>query len=295
MPANRSRTERWRDTLQQIYERGGGLEVAVDRRSRDAGPLREEVIEPPKDLLWRVKLLGLTDDKMRIESPGAMGAKVNLEVGTRLIGVMAVGQNRWMFHTTVQVLEPPQDPRRPGTVVISMPDRVERCTRRWQQRISTAELNLPSARCWPLIDPSSVVTAEVESRTRLHELRDSGKVDDRSVEEALDQLPSSGLEVGVGFRAVVQNIGGGGLGLKVPREDRSAVESSKLYWTRLDLRPVIPAPLDMTCRLAHTHSDHEQNIYCGMAFEFDLNPSHKMFVIEEIDRYMRHLIELQHE
>lgn len=294
MPANRSRTERWRDTLTQIYERGGGLEIAVDRRNREAGPLREEVLEPPKDLLWRVKMLGLTDDKIKVESPGTMGAKVNLEVGTRLIGVMAVGQNRWMFHTTVLELQQSPDPKRPGAVVISMPDRVERCTRRWQQRISTAELTLPNARCWPLLDPASAVAAEVASRTLVLELIESGRVAEGG-EEALDQLPSAGLEVGVGFRAQVANIGGGGLGLKVPREDRSAVESSKLYWTRLDLRPVIPAPLEMTCRLAHTHSDHEQNIYCGMAFEFDLNPSHRVFVVDQISRYMNHMINMQHE
>jgi hypothetical protein len=56
---------------------------------------------------------------------------------------------------------------------------------------------------------------------------------------------------------------------------------------------VIPAPLEMTCRLAHTHSDHEQNVYCGMAFEFDLNPSHKAFVVDQISRYMNHLINQQ--
>ena len=292
MPANRSRTERWRDTLQQIYERGGGLEMAVERRQRKEGELREEVLEPPKDLLWRVKLLGLTDDRIKVESPGTMGAKVNLEPGTRIIGVMAVGQNRWMFHTSVIGLEASRDAHRPGSVILSMPDRVERCTRRWQQRISTVELQLPNARCWSLTDPASSVAAEVASRTLVLELIESGRVAEGG-EDTLDQLPSAGLEVGVGFRATVQNIGGGGLGLKVPRDDRSAVESSKLYWTRLDLRPVIPAPLEMTCRLAHTHSDHEQNVYCGMAFEFDLNPSHKAFVVDQITRYMNHLINTQ--
>jgi len=292
VPANRSRTERWRDTLHQIHERGGGLEIAVDRRQKEDRPLRDEAIQPPRDLLWRVKLLGVTDDRLKIESPGTMGAKVNLEPGTRLVGVMAVGQNRWMFHTTVLELQPSSDTRRPGSVVVAMPDRVERATRRYQQRISTVELSLPNARCWPLLDPSSAVAAEVASRTLVQELIEADRVE-QGGEESLDRQPGSGLDIGVGFRAQVSNIGGGGLGLKVPREDRSAVESSKLYWTRLDLRPIIPAPLEMTCRLAHTHSDHEQNLYCGMAFEFDLNPSHRVFVVDQISRYMNHLINMQ--
>ncbi len=291
MPANRSRTERWRDTLRQIYERGGGLELAVDRRSRDEGPLRDEVLEPPKDLLWRVRLLAMTDSELKVESPGTMGATVALDAGTRLIGVMAVGSNRWMFHTSVLALDPGPD-RRPGSLRIEMPDRVERCTRRWQQRISTAELNLPSVRCWPLLDPASAVAAEVAGRTRILELIDKGRLDE-SGDEALDAPPGPGIDAGVGFRAVLSNIGGGGLGIRVAKEERSAVESSKLYWTRLDLRPIIPAPLELTCRLAHTHMDHEQNVYCGMAFEFDLNPSHKVFVVDQISRYMNHMVDAQ--
>ena len=38
MPANRSRTERWRECLDQIYERSGGLELSLDRHGMaDAG------------------------------------------------------------------------------------------------------------------------------------------------------------------------------------------------------------------------------------------------------------------
>jgi hypothetical protein len=292
LPANRSRTERWKDTLHQIYERGGGLEIAVERRERADGPLRDEVLEPPKDLLWRVKILGLSETEIRVESPGTMGASVNLEDGTRLIGVMAVGQNRWMFHTEVIRSEVSRDPRRPGVVVVKVPERVERCTRRWQQRISTVELKLAELRCWPLLDPSTAVAAEVASRSRILEMIDKGETDEGG-DESLDRLPQAGLDVGVGFRAVLSNIGGGGVGIKVPREDRSAVESSKLYWMRMDLRPHIPSPLELTCRLAHTHVDHEQNVYCGMAFEFDLNPSHKVFVVDQITRYMNHLINQQ--
>ncbi|MCA9299347.1 MAG: flagellar brake domain-containing protein, partial [Phycisphaerales bacterium] len=89
MPANRSRTERWRDGLQQIFERHGGIEISV--ASDDDQP----------DLIWRVRILRLTDDEIVVERPSAMGATFDLCEGTALVGGMVIGQNRWMFHTEV--------------------------------------------------------------------------------------------------------------------------------------------------------------------------------------------------
>ena len=68
MPANRSRTDRWKDSLHRIYERGGGLEFAIKHDQQDDGV---------KDLVWRVKLLHLTDKEMVIEHH-LMGRQIEL-------------------------------------------------------------------------------------------------------------------------------------------------------------------------------------------------------------------------
>ena len=57
------------------------------------------------------------------------------------------------------------------------------------------------------------------------------------------------------------------------------------WWLRVDLRPEIQAPVAVTARLAHTHIDSTQALYCGMAFEFSHNASQKDFVINLFARY----------
>jgi hypothetical protein len=168
-----------------------------------------------------------------------MGAKVNLEPGTRLIGVMAVGQNRWMFHTEVKSTADSPDPQASRVAWSSRcPIASSGAPDVGSSGSRPSNSNWPNARCWPLIDPASAVAAEVASRTHVLELIDIGQDVDEGGDEVLDRAAGRpGSMSASGFRATVQNIGGGGLGLKVPREDRSAVESSKLYWTRLDLRP----------------------------------------------------------
>jgi len=63
VPASRSRTERWRDCLHQIYERSGGLDVAIAGGREGA----------PSHLLWRVRVLGLSEAEIVVECPSAAG------------------------------------------------------------------------------------------------------------------------------------------------------------------------------------------------------------------------------
>ncbi|USN98186.1 MAG: hypothetical protein H6810_08340 [Phycisphaeraceae bacterium] len=288
MPAARRRGERWQDTLAQICERGGSIEITVDRRGgedfrTDPG---DDVRLPPPDLLWRVRVRETNDQRIVVDVPSALGRSIQINVGTRLVVVMSVGQNRWIFLS--KVTGATSGPG--GSLTLAVPERVERATRRAQQRVSTAQINLPAVRCWHLANPTTAVAAQAACRERIAALleqppaaRDIGAAGD------LDSLSDMAPDVGPGFKAELSNIGGGGVGLKIKSEDSALVESTRLYWTKLDLRPVIPAPLALIARLAHTHLDSQQNIYAGLAFEFGLDPNHRPFVADQIERYMRHV------
>jgi len=272
VPANRSRTDRWRQSLQKIYERGGGLEFAIDRHDSEDGI---------KDLVWRVRVLDLSDDEIVVEQPGAMGQSFMINNDIDLIGIMAVGQNKWMFKT--KVLGTTQNQTRSGTfpaLRLKMPEKVVRCMRRQADRTSIAHINLPSVECWKLIDPISAVPLEVANRIQVKDLVENGE--SAQVVDTPITLPS----VGPKFTARLANLGGGGVGLVVPKESRADIDSSKVFWMRLDLRPAIPVPIVMTAKLVHTHIDSQQNIYAGMAFDFGINNQHKDFVITQIARYI---------
>jgi hypothetical protein len=265
VPASRSRTERWRDCLQQVADRGGALEITLDQQSTPG--------EPVGSLIWRVPVIGLSETEIRVERPLALGKVIELQAGARLVVAMTIGQNRWMFRAVTL----PAPTGRP-CVRFAMPTQVERCPRRNFYRMSTAEITLPRVECWPLLEPASVVTAEAGCRTQIEESLKTG-----SPVRAGVVMP----EVGPRFRASLVNIGGGGAGLVLEPGDAAAVDRTRLFWMRVDLRPHIPAPLGVTARLAHTHIDSAQNVYAGMAFEFGFNPSYKDFVIEQIVRYAR--------
>lgn len=273
MPANRSRTERWRENLEKIAERGGGLEITIDHGN--TGEIR------PSDLLWRVRVLNVGDHEIICETPGALGERIAIAPGTPLLCVMSVGQNRWMFHS--EALGERRMPDGDRALRMRTPERVERCQRRTFDRISTASLSLPPVDCWPLVDPRSAATAEAANRVQIMDMHDAG------ITGTTTTSMFSEPEVGAQFHARLANIGGGGVGLEVNRRDASAVSATRLFWLKIDLRPIIPAPIGLTARLAHTHMDSGQNIYAGMAFEFGLNPSHKRFVIDQIGRYMREM------
>ena len=118
----------------------------------------------------------------------------------------------------------------------------------------------------------------VANRVQIEELlRNGGTVPGSDDQMA---LPS----VGPKFQAQLANLGGGGVGLVVPKEHRACIDSGKVFWIRMDLRPSIPAPMVLTAKLAHSHIDSQQNTYAGMAFEFGMNNQHKDFVIKQIAR-----------
>lgn len=288
MPAHRSRTEHWRDCLKQIHERGGALEISVDR-GQGLGA------QEGSDIVWRCKLLTLTDSTMVVEPPAAFGATISLKPGVSLVGGITIGQNRWMFHTRTLGYAG-NAPQNAGAsvmdrpLVLEMPTAVERCTRRSFYRISTANLQLPGVQCWPLLDPGSVGAAEAANRAQLNDLRRSAGVAGSG--NAGPGNDAEGLllpDVGPMFSASLLNLSGGGLGLLMPHSESAALGSRPFVWMRLDLRPQLAAPIAVTARVAHTHIDSGQNLYAGMAFDFSHNPSHRAFVIEVISQYVETL------
>ena len=128
MPANRSRTQRWRDVLDQIAQRGGAIELSVAPPELGKG---DEIT--PSDLIWRVRLAEVSDQALIVECPSAAGLSLSIDEGIPLVGAMTIGQNRWMFHTSVAGTK-----RMGGRpyLVLTEPQRVERCPRRAFNRIS---------------------------------------------------------------------------------------------------------------------------------------------------------------
>lgn len=284
MPASRSRTEHWRDCLRKVYERGGALEITVDRGlALDGGEG-----DRGSDLAWRVKIVHLRDDAIIVEPPAACGSTIPLSANIRLIAAMTVGQNRWMFHT--RTMGHTDGPRLAGgggrLLVLHMPDHVERCTRRGFYRTSTVDLRLPSVQCWPLMDPTSVVAAEAANRAQIRDLTTRGDIMDYELEDPDSiMLP----KVGPMFKANLLNISGGGLGLLLSPDEGRALDARPYIWLRVDLRPDIPAPIGVTTRLAHTHIDSAHNLYAGLAFDFTHNASHRQFVVDLFTEYAQRL------
>lgn len=296
MPANRSRTEHWRDNLTKVLERGGSLELTIapppssesasnghaDQQTKPATDQNTEShADDGHDVIWRVKLLQIRDDALLVEHPSAFGSTFKLRPGVELIGAMTIGQNRWMFHTRALTGLAGNT----NALALSLPERVERCTRRSFFRISTANVRLPRVQCWPLLNPNSVGAAESANRALIESLITSGNgpIPDR----ADDTRPESILlpEVGPMFQARLLNMSGGGLGLMVDRADMQTATMKPFWWLRVDLRPEIAAPVAVTARLAHTHIDSTQALYCGMAFEFSHSESQSDFIINLFSRY----------
>lgn len=287
MPASRSRTDRWRDCLDQVFERGGGLEISLARPQTTPGAPTSETAAAGADLVWRVRILKIDHDQIVLEAPNTLGRPVSLVSGTPLIGAMSIGQNRWMFRTSViEQFEVSQGraAQPMGVVRVQMPTGVERCSRRDFYRVSTAELNLPHVECWPLLDPTTVTSAEVANRALILDLERSPSPSIAGFESEVDAfcLP----EVGPRFMARLLNLGGGGAGLSIDRSESGPLERARLLWLRIDLRPHIPAPIGMTARIAHTHLDSMQHTYAGLAFDFSFNPSHREFIVSQISRYV---------
>jgi hypothetical protein len=292
MPASRSRTEHWKDCLAKIHERGGSLEISVARDGVWLPSHGEQMPQPGCDVVWRVKVIRISEQELIVEAPAAFGETVNLKPGIDLIGAMTIGQNRWMFHTRT-LADRPRLAARPGGpsyLSLAMPTNVERCTRRHFYRISTANLNLPDVQCWSLLDPSSVVAAEAANRASILDRLDR-RMRLAPGEAIPDETPESLLlpEVGPMFTSKLVNISGGGLGIRVNASDAAAAQLKPYLWMRVDLRPQIPAPVAVTVRTAHTHLDSTQSLYLGLAFDFAFNPDHRLFIVDQFQQYIDRL------
>lgn len=279
MPASRSRTERWRECLAQIEQRQGGIELTlpVERTGADV-----PVGARGKNLLWRVRLLRVADTELIVERPTALGHAIDLEPGLELVGVMAIGQNRWTFKTrTLGHMSLGGSGRPMMGLRLGAPEGVERCRRREHDRYSLGDLSMPPVQGWAVLDPTSVVAAEVACQATINEAREAAREGRPYAEPGL-VLP----EVGPGFTAQLTNIGGGGAGLVLPASESSGLDRGRVLYLRVDLMPHVPAPLGVTARIVHQHLDSGMNIHAGVCFDFSFNPGHKEFVSEQIRRYV---------
>ncbi len=279
MPANRSRTIEWRRCLQQLAQRQGGLEIAVSRDYAQG--------EDGRHLVWRVKLLQLTDEAMIVERPMTLGQTIRLELGIQMVVILSIGQNRWMFNT-VNLGETTHQTDRHTTVAanrLSLPVSVERCQRRNYYRVDTASLNLPEVDVWPLLDAKSVLIAE-----RMNELEFEAAQPGAEIQpsEGANSFDAEALmpDVGLKHPAILLNLGGGGIGLRFRQEDAQILSRHKLFWLRFRLPPELTTPICATAKLIHNHMELSQYTYAGMAFDFSFNPAHQRFVVNQICRYI---------
>jgi hypothetical protein len=268
MPAQRSRTAGWRHCLQQIRDRRGSIELAV-RPPGGGDGLRG-------DLLFRARVLGIDGDTIEVETPVSLGRPVEFAEGLELIAIMAIGQNRWMFHTECLV----HCGRNQPTLKLSAPRSVERCQRRRDYRIDTADLHLPDVRMWPLLDPASVVAAERLAAVDFqHELDGTLPVGGPAPLDD-DLRPVLGPE----HCGRIVNLGGGGLGLAVGVDDAGSIGRHATWWIRFELPPSVQTPIRAVARVAHRHLRADKSLYCGMCFDFSANPPHHDVVACQIMR-----------
>ena len=268
MPAHRSRTTGWRRCLQQLVDHKGSLQIAL----APSGPAG-------RDFVWRAKLISMNDNEILVEMPTAAGEPLPLVEGVKLLGIIAIGQNRWMFRTKCLGSLTYRANGRDGVgLKLEMPSAVERCQRRRDYRISTDTLALPEITAWPLLDPRSVVLPERMCQLRM-ERHIAGNTTPDAIEEK-DVMP----DVGPSFTATLVNIGGGGVGLQVPAGDGYGVGRHRLHWLRFPLPGTDGPPLCVTAKLMHWHLEAGGTTYMGMMFDFSFNPSHRRFVTQQITR-----------
>ncbi len=275
MPANRSRTTGWRRCLHQIFERNGSLEIAIARNYEEDNR--------GQHLIWRVRLLGLSETEVIVEQPMTLGQLIRINKGVEMVAIIAIGQNRWMFPTTNLGLHEQRlnNAKAVPAMRLVLPSEVERCQRRNYYRVETAALILPKVEIWPLLDPKSVVIAERANELQ-SEMPATGNQHAGDIYLADDVMP----ELGPKFTASLVNIGGGGVGLNVESEQASNLGSHKMYWIRIGLPPELENPIYATCKLVHSHMESNHSIYAGMSFDFSFNPSHQSFVADQICKYI---------
>lgn len=280
MPATRSRTANWHHSLQQLHERNGALEISLPAFADAGGDGQGH----GRNLIWRVRIVNLTEEEIIVELPSALGQEIRLQDGVELIAIVAIGQNRWMFKTTVlgSANARLNASHEINAMRLVMPTHVERCQRRQFYRVSTVGLTLPEVECYPLLDPLSVIVAETANRLEIQRLTD-GNIAGKITPDAPD--PDTRPQIGPLAKSLLVNIGGGGAGLLFEPDNRMLFERHRAFWIRVNLMPHIPAPICISARLRHTHIDSAQRIYAGMAFEFGHSPEHQQFVVDQICRY----------
>ena len=278
MPARRSRTLEWRSCLEQVQARGGSLEIAVLRHSEEPG------LAAGSHLVWRVRLLYITESEIIVAPPTTLGEVIRVEPGIELVAILAVGQNRWMFTTTHKGLTECSSGGRMVTAMrLTMPESVERCQRRNHYRMATNMVVLPEVEVWPLLDPKSVLLAERANELQFDADRNGGGTDMPRLDADDETLMP---EVGPKFTASLLNIGGGGIGLRVQPQDAQSLTRHKIFWLRFSMPPELTTPICATGKLVPTNVDSTQHTYAGIAFDFSFNPIHQRVVVDQICRFI---------
>ncbi len=271
MPANRSRTTEWRRSMQQVFERGGTLEIAVARQGASGHDPAEHVSSA--DLVFRLRIVSLLEDCVVVEAPSALGRTIHIEDGAPLVGAITIGQNRWKFRSCKLSGEPAG---RVEAMRLELPDEVERCLRRFT-RFEVGGLNLPEVEVYPLLDAKSVARVE-EWNDAAFAAAEAG----RTAPPGTQPLPT----VGPKFTATLMNVGGGGIGIRVEPVDASALTRHRMFWFCIPLEKSDPLPVVATGKVVHTHLDSTQRTYAGVSFDFSFRPAHQKTVVEQVVRHM---------
>ena len=263
MPANRLRTTSWRKYLQQLCDRNGSLQITIAPSGR-----------VPKAFLWNVVLVDLTSSEIIVEAPTTVGEPILFDLGLRLLGIMSIGQNRWMFRTRSLGITAKKNRGKTSYLLkLSMPLKVERCQRRRDYRISTDTLELPEATLWPLLDPRSALLPEQVCKANFNAYLKTNKVI-----KFKESLPI----VGPPSVGIISNIGGGGIGLQINGSGGFGIGKYKFYWLQFQLGISNSPPLGVNAKLMHHHLEAGDTIYAGMMFDFSFNPSHRKFIGQQI-------------
>lgn len=279
MPARRSRTEHWRETLEQLQQRNGAIELTIPGAPSAADGSEESA----SSLIWRVRVLAITDTEVLVEHPVVLRQRVELNPGIDLVGVIVSGPNRWMFSTRHlgNAVALVTGGRETPAIRLSMPDRIERCQRRSFYRVSSVGLTLPRVECHALHDPASAALAEAANRSEFEALQGQNGVIAR-IETGGIVLP----DIGPSIPGVLMNLGGGGAGVLFEPEQARALERYRHLWMRLHLTPYVPVPLGLAARVVHTHLDAQHRVYAGVSFDFSGDRTHERFVITQLCQYV---------
>ncbi len=268
--------------MQQVFERGGTLEISIARNDAPTGSQGALEVAGSADLVWRLKIVSLEEESVLVETPVALGQTFHIDDGIALIGAITIGQNRWKF-TSRKICDERPAGARGECMRLQLPDHVERCLRRFV-RVETAQLNLSSVRMWPLLDPRTIVAAETANDAAFHAFVAA----DPSTSTPLATLEAPMPTVGPEFPATLMNVGGGGVGLRVEPNDSAVLGRHRIFWIEIPLGRDHPVPLVATGKVVHTHLDSSQRTYIGVSFDFTFHMSHQQVVVEQIHRAMQH-------